>query len=168
MLEKRVAAIGKLCFGLAGMLAGDATGAMSVAEAAAGAVDRARAAGQQPEAVIIRVLDGHRRTWGAEYAGPADRAAIEAVEAQLADSLTVVLDPDALTTAAFDPRGLHEAAAAAAVSALGLDDPRWHSEVARRYADSLLVAGLRAAFDAGGLLDGSRNGWRWSRRAGSG
>jgi hypothetical protein len=25
MLEKRVAAIGKLCFGLAGMLAGDAT-----------------------------------------------------------------------------------------------------------------------------------------------
>ena len=106
MLEKRVAAIGKLCFGLAGMLAGDATGAMSVAEAAAGAVDRARAAGQQPEAVIIRVLDGHRRTWGAEYAGPADRAAIEAVEAQLADSLTVVLDPDALTTAAFDPRGL--------------------------------------------------------------
>ena len=70
------------------------------------------------------MLDGHRRTWGAEYAGPADRAAIEAVEAQLADSLTVVLDPDALTAAAFDPRGLHEAAAAAAVSALGLDDPR--------------------------------------------
>jgi hypothetical protein len=69
MLEKRVAAIGKLCFGLAGMLAGDAKSAMSVAEVAAGAIDRASGAGKQPEAVMARMLDGHRRTWGAEYAG---------------------------------------------------------------------------------------------------
>jgi hypothetical protein len=169
MLEKRVAAIGKLCFGLAGMLAGDAKSAMSVAEVAAGAIDRASGAGKQPEAVMARMLDGHRRTWGAEYAGSADRAAIEAVEALLADSLDVVLDPEALTAAAFDPRGLHEAAAAGAAAALGLDDPRQHPEAARRYAAGLLAAGLKTAFDAGGLFErfAGRLALEQARRIGS-
>ena len=72
MLEKRVAAIGKLCFGLAGMLAGDATGAMSVAEAAAGVVDRAtRGRAASRRRCSPGCWTGIARTWGAEYAGPA-------------------------------------------------------------------------------------------------
>ena len=112
MLEKRVAAIGKLCFGLAGIFAGDAKGAMSVAEAAAGAMDRARAAGKEPEAVIVRGMDGHRRAWAVAYAG--DSGAIESVEALLEDSLAVVFDPGTLRSrpsTATDSTG----AAAAAV-----------------------------------------------------
>ena len=74
MLEKRVAAIGKLCFGLAGLFAGDPKGAVSVAEVAAGVIDRARAAGKEPEAVFARAMAEHRRVWAVEYAGTRARS----------------------------------------------------------------------------------------------
>ena len=132
VLENIVSQFGKLCLGLAGIWAGDAGNAAAVAEVAAGVYDRARAAGKEPEAVFACVLAEHRAAWAAEYAREADRAAIDAVEALLADSLTVVFDPDALTAAAFGPRGMYAAAVAAVVGQLGLDDPRQHSDTGRR------------------------------------
>jgi tetratricopeptide (TPR) repeat protein len=155
MLEKRVAAIGKLSFGLAGLFAGDPKGAASVAEVAAGVIDRARATGKEPEAVFARTMAEHRRVWAGEYAG--DGGAIESVEAVLEDSLAVVFDPEALTVAAFKPDGLYAAAAATVMRRLGLDDPRQHSDAARRYAAGLIAAGLEAALEAGGLAERFRD-----------
>ena len=71
---------------------------------AAGVIDRARAAGKEPEAVFARAMAEHRRVWAVEYAG--DSGAIESVEALLEDSLAVVFDPGTLTVAAFQPDGL--------------------------------------------------------------
>lgn len=151
MVEKIVNRIGKLCFGLAGIWAGEATGAVAVAEVAAGVFDRARAAGKDPERIFGRVIEKHRRAWAAEFARAPDREAIGAVEALLAGSLETVFDPDLLTAAAFDTRGMYQAAAKTIVARLGIGGA--HSDTARRYAVGLVAAGLKAALDAGGLFD---------------
>ena len=137
---------------------------MSVAEVAAGVIDRARAAGKEPEAVFARAMAEHRRFWAVEYAG--DSGAIELVEALLEDLLAVVFDPGTLTVAAFQPDGLYVAAAAAVTRQLGLDDPHQHSDAAQRYAVGLIAAGLEAALL--GSRSGSGTGWRSSRRGRSG